>query len=395
MRIGVNCFLLQKDIGGIKQYFLALFDELLADNRGHKYVFFYFEHNLAELEKLSSDKWRDQAILLQNQLEIKPHLAKVDLYFCPFGSLWPRPLDLPTVVSLVDIQEVHYPQFFSSRDRYARAYHYVGSTKMADRVVTISDFSKKAIVKFHKISPSKIIVAHLCADSKYSNNEKNITTLDHFDLPEKYLFFPANRWLHKNHDILLKAIKFLKEERGIRIPVVLTGYDVDGGYPLVNKAKEYGIDEQVCSIGYVSVDEMVSLFRDAEMLVFPSLYEGFGIPLVEAMLMGCPVVASRETSLPEIGGDAALFFDPRSYRELADRIELLFENEIVRNALVAKGYMRAREFSAAKMADRHLYAFDQALKSFSRYKYFWNNYFFRPWHYLKVGFQYRKVFLQK
>ncbi|MCK4828531.1 hypothetical protein KA005_73045, partial [bacterium] len=199
MRIGVNCFLLQEDIGGIKQYFISLFDELLSDNRGHEFIFFYFEHNLVELDKLSSAKWREKAILLQNQSDVKQHLCKIDLYFCPFGSLWPRPLPLPTVINLADIQEVHYPQFFSPGDRYARAYHYVGSTKMADRVVTISEFSKRTIEEFHKLAASNIIVAHNCINPKYNNGGANAEPLKNFDLPKEYVFFPANRWQHKNH----------------------------------------------------------------------------------------------------------------------------------------------------------------------------------------------------
>jgi glycosyltransferase involved in cell wall biosynthesis len=386
MRIGVNCFLLQPDVGGIKQYFVALFDELLSGDYGHEYIFFYFEHNLDELNKLRFPQWREKAILLRDQLEVRRHLEKIDLYFCPFGSLWPRPLNIPTVVNLADIQEVHYPQFFSDGDLYARAYHYVGSTKMADRVVTVSDFSRRTIVKFHDISPDKIDVAHNCIHPKYLQGDAQPLKVD---LPETFVFFPANRWRHKNHDALLKAIGLLKKEYKIDISLVCTGYDIEGGYPLAAKAEAYGIADRVFSVGYVSIEEMVFLYRKAKMLVFPSLYEGFGIPLVEAMAVGCPVISSDATSLREVGGDAALFFDPRSVGEIAARIKELLENENLRVSLIEKGYERAKFFSPAKMAETHLRAFALAKRSFSSRRYLWLNYLYRPWHFLKVAVQHR------
>jgi len=392
MRIGVNCFLLQPDVGGIKQYFISLFDELLSSDHENDYIFFYFEHNLEELGNLHSTRWRESAILLRDQLEVKRHLEKIDLYFCPFGSLWPRPLPIPTVVHLADIQEVHYPEFFSPGDLYARAYHYAGSTRMADRVITVSEFSKNTIVEFHGIPATKVTVAYNCINPKYWS--ASTRKLDRV-LPSKYIFFPANRWRHKNHDSLLKAIGLLKEKYGFKIPLVCTGYDIDGGYPLSAKADEYGIADQVISVGYVSVEEMVSLYQHAEMLVFPSLYEGFGIPLAEAMAVGCPVISSRETSLEEVGADAVLFFDPRSPEEIASRIMELLENDELKRSLVEKGYERAADFSPAKMATTHLRVFELARQSFSLSRYLWLNLGYRPWHYAKVAFRHRNYFFRK
>ena len=105
----MNCFLLRAHIGGLKQYFLTLFNELLQHDAENEYVFFWFAHNEEEPNRLETERWKVNAILLRDQSEIAEYRHRMDLYFCPFGALYPRPLPLPTVVMLADIQEVFYP----------------------------------------------------------------------------------------------------------------------------------------------------------------------------------------------------------------------------------------------------------------------------------------------
>ena len=164
-----------------------------------------------------------------------------------------------------------------------------------------------------------MIVAHLCADPSYSRAAE-IQSPPEDPIPfSSFIFFPANRWYHKNHDVLLKALCSLKE-RNIKVNAVFTGFDVDGGYPLMSKAEEYNIRDQVHSAGYVTIPQMGYLYSHAEMLVFPSLFEGFGMPPVEAMAAGCPVAVARATCLPEICGDAAEYFDPQDPADVAEAI---------------------------------------------------------------------------
>src|SRR5262245_27772210 len=106
MRIGVNCFLLEPHIGGLKQYFINLFDWLFEQDTNNEYIFFCFPQNNSELANLRSDRWKAHAVLLENQAQITAHLKNLDLYFCPFSALAPRPVPLPSVMTLVDIQEV-------------------------------------------------------------------------------------------------------------------------------------------------------------------------------------------------------------------------------------------------------------------------------------------------
>jgi glycosyltransferase involved in cell wall biosynthesis len=377
MRIGVNCFQLQESMGGLRQYFHRLFRELLANDKKHTYVFFYFEHNVREMEHLGDARWKKNAILLKDQRDVLRHLDKIDLYFCPFGVLWPRPVPVPSVVTLVDIQEKYYPEFFTKKDLWERDSHFKASTKTADQVITISEFSKKSIAHYHQISEEKIHVAYLAADESFYKPAESSNIRD-LQLPERFIFYPANRWFHKNHDNLLRALCKLKLDRGIAINCVLTGFDYDGGYPLNRKIIEYGLADQVKVIGYVTVEEIRYIYSKADMLCFPSLFEGFGMPPLEAMAIGCPVICSNGTSLPEVVGDAALLFNPNDPSDIAKKIHALWNDDNLRDRMIALGKKQATKFSVKKMAEVHLAAFDLASLSYRKSRYLFYRFMYEP-----------------
>jgi glycosyltransferase involved in cell wall biosynthesis len=379
MVIGVNCFLLKNTIGGLRQYFHRLFRELLKGDNKNTYVFFYFEHNIDELQRLKDFGWEKHAIKLQDQNQIADHLKDIDLYFCPFGAIWPRPVPVPSVVNLVDIQEKYYPQFFDEESLWNRDYHYVASTKSADRVITISNFSKSSIVKFHGINPRKIHVAYLSASRKYYKplgKEKK----SGLNLPDEFVFYPANRWMHKNHDALLKAIQILKKQKRLLINCVFTGHDCQNGYPLNQKALDYGIGEQTKTVGYVSTEELRQIYSRAKMLCFPSLFEGFGMPIVEAMASECPVISSDATSLPEVVGDAGLMFNPEAPEEIAEKILLLYKDKEIRNRLIEKGKLQAQKFNPEKTAEIHRIAFAEAASCYRKSRYIYYKTIYEPIH---------------
>jgi glycosyltransferase involved in cell wall biosynthesis len=388
MRIGVNCYLLQPHIGGLRQYFLTLFRELLERDDEHEYVFFWYPHNATELEQLGTDRWRRHAVLLEDQRQVLAHLDRIDLYFCPLTALYPRPVPRPTVMTLVDIQEVFYPEFFTAADRYTRELHFPGSTRMADRVITISEFSRRAIIEHHRLPPERVATVHLCADDRYARSA-TIARPPAAPLPARFVFYPANLWKHKNHDVLLRALRLLREERGRRVDLVLTGFGQDNGYPVEAMAKSHNVCDQVHVLGYLAVEELAYLYQRADMLVFPSLFEGFGIPLVEAMAVGCPVVAARATSLPEVAGDGAELFDPTSPAALAAAIERVLDDEPWRETLRARGRRRALEFSAAKMAEGHRAVFSQARQAYSSRAFLWRRWVTSYWHRARLEWRWR------
>ncbi len=386
MRIGINCFLLQPEIGGLKQYFTGLI-RCLRKQKDHSFVFFYFKENVEELAKILPLN-SDNSVFLRRQGEIKKHLHLIDVFFCPFGSLYPRPLPLPTVVTLVDIQEVFLPHFFSAKNLLDRSFHYKGSTLMADQVITISQFSKETIMKHHEVPAEKITVSHLFADKRFCNPQTALLELQTDNrIPDSFILYPANFWWHKNHDALFQALVWLKNNEKLSVNVVLTGYEKKNGYPLKQKIEEYGLNEAIYLIGYVSVEELVYLYSKAKFLVFPSLFEGFGIPLVEAMACGCPVLTARTSSLPEVGEDSVWYFDPSSPEELGRKIKIMIEDEKLRKRLIALGVIRAKKFSVEKMAEKHIDAFQKAMKNYSHKRYLYNKFY--------IYLQYIQLYVKK
>jgi glycosyltransferase involved in cell wall biosynthesis len=388
MRIGINCFLLQAHIGGLKQYFLTLLDELLENDAENEYILFWFEQNREELSKLETERWKDNAILLQDQKQVLQHIDKIDLYFCPFSALYPRPLSLPTVMTLVDIQEMYYPELFTPEDLYNRQLHFKSSTRMADRVITISEYSRQTIIKHHHLSSDKVIVAYLSANRRFFYSDQYSKPLAQ-QLPDDFIYYPANFWMHKNHDRLLQALCILRDEKNLKINVVFTGFEQANGYPLNEKIIEYNLSSQAIVLGYLSIDEIIYIYQQARMLVFPSLFEGFGIPLVEAMAVGCPIAAANCTSIPEVTGNSAELFFPDSPQSIADSIERVWKDKTLRNELIKRGKKRAFDFSPKNTAQNHLKAFAQAKECFS-YKNYLINWFYRYYHRLFLEFRWKR-----
>lgn len=389
MKIGVNCYLLQPHIGGLKQYFFTLFEESLENDPDNEYIFFWYAHNAQELTHLKTDKWKAKAVQLTNQLDVLTHLEKLDVYFCPFSALYPRPVPKPTVMTLVDIQEKYFPEFFTDEDLYNRDLHFPISTRLADRVVTISEFSKRSLVHHHRLSPDKVLVAYLsAAEVFYRGNHQ--ARAPQTRLPDEFVFCPANFWKHKNHDRLLQAVKLLRDQHQLCVPVVFTGFEQANGYPLPEKIKDYGLETQSEILGYVSQAEIAYLYQRARMLVFPSLFEGFGIPLVEAMAAGCPIAASNTTSIPEVVLDAAELFDPLSPTSIAEAIRKVWQNSEWRQTLVKRGYRRAQDFSPARTAAVHIQAFEEAARVYSHSRYLWNCWVYERYHSLKVRLRWQQ-----
>lgn len=363
MRIGINCLGMNDKQGGLRQYGQRLIRELLDNDADNDYIIFHTNDNLHEIELIGSERMRSTARPVSGYAELFTQLDALDVYFCPFNLLWPRPVPVPSVVNLSDIQEVFYPQFFTGKVLDSRRRHYPPSTRTANSVLTVSEFSKRSIVEHHGISPDKVFVAyHAVDESMFAPSSTGI--LQKFNLPERFIFYPANYWLHKNHDALLRALHYLRTEKNCIVPCVLTGQEVDDGYPIKGKISGFGLDNQVKVLGYVTNEEIRALFHAADMLCFPSLFEGFGMPLVDAMAAGLPVTCSTVASIPEVVGDAALLFEPENPVDIADKIQSMWIDAQLREGLVVAGKERVKLFTAANMAKVHIQAFRAAYDSF-------------------------------
>ena len=161
----------------------------------------------------------------------------------------------------------------------------------------------------------------------------------------QYLLFPGNTWPHKNHKGAFQALRVLRDAHGLDPLLVCTGSPKEAHAELLSTIEDARLGDRVRFLGYVPMTDMPGLYEGAAALVFPSLFEGFGIPLLEAMWCDCPIVCSNATSLPEVAGDAALLIDPRSPEELAHALGRVLTDDGLRRDLVERGRRRARAFS--------------------------------------------------
>lgn len=256
----------------------------------------------------------------------------------PFTVPVPRPAGTPWVTSLLDVQHLDLPHMFTGAERAYRAVLYDTAAKRADAVITISTHAKGRMVDALGLDPDRVHVAHLGVDA--TAFEPNL------DVRDDFVLYPARGWPHKNHSTLLRAMDIVRRRR--QLSLVLTG----GGLQSLGSLPDW-----VSVRGLVSVGELRRLYRRAACLAFPSLYEGFGLPPLEAMASGCPVAASAIPVIAEVGGDAAELFDPKDPESMAAAIVRAVETYPAKAAL---GLSRAREFTWERCAEVHVGAYRRA-----------------------------------
>ena len=373
MRIGIGLNLFQPDTGGVGNYVLTLLRHWPRLAPEHPMVLFTFDHNESMLALLPPESRRHE-YRLQTQEGVLDHLDKIDLYFCPFSSLWPRPMPLPTVLTFHDMQERFYPQFFTAAQLEERFFHYDWSLRMADAVIAVSDFTRQSCIDITGISGRKIRRVYHAPDELPAPQMP-----DGWDPSgwEKFIFYPANFWEHKNHGNLLRALQRLRAE-GMSVRCIATG-------SLFGKEAEWraatdaaGVSDLVRHLGRRPRAELSWLFRHARALVFPSLFEGFGIPVVEAMHVGCPVACSGVTGLPEIAQDDALYFDPTNVADIAHAIRRIWTDDALCTKLGEKGRQRATQFTAERLVAGHVEAFELARRRYHPWKHWYRQRYLKP-----------------
>jgi glycosyltransferase involved in cell wall biosynthesis len=259
-------------------------------------------------------------------------LTSNDLFFSP-GYNTPLYCASPFVFTICDLSHIYCSENTSPMIRLYYATIAKRAAHRAERVLTISEFTRAQIVEWSGVPPEKIFNVACGVDPAYHPGE------DVYGLPFPYLLCVSNRKRHKNEFRLVEA--FAKSGMASEIKLVFTG---DPTVELADSIARNRATEGVHFTGRVPESRLPSLYRGAEALVFPSLYEGFGLPLLEAMACGTPVVTSNVTALPEVAGDAALLVDPTSIEQIADAIKRIVRDTTLREQLRKKGLARATQF---------------------------------------------------
>ncbi|HEX2428119.1 MAG TPA: glycosyltransferase family 1 protein [Gaiellaceae bacterium] len=263
--------------------------------------------------------------------EVGDRFSHLDLVHYPLTVPSPR-VEAPTVVTLHDVQHRDLPEFFGPARRSFRRLAYDRGARAADAVIVTSEFVRGRAVEALSLDATRIhVVPHAIDHSVFRPGPEE---------PEPIILYPARPWPHKNHARLFQAFATLRETRP-KLRLILTGGGLERLEPL---------PEGVENLGFVPASQLASLYRRAACLVYPSLYEGFGIPPLEAMACGCPVAASNAGAIPEVCGDAAVLFDPTDVEALT---AAMVEADNRREELRERGFARARVFTWDETARRH------------------------------------------
>ncbi|MEH2483582.1 glycosyltransferase involved in cell wall biosynthesis [Nitrobacteraceae bacterium AZCC 2146] len=287
-----------------------------------------------------------------------------DLLFCPFTAPTYFELGIPTVSVIYDLQYKTYPEFFPAADVAQRDRTFVEASQRSTALVAISDYSRRVAIEHGDLDPADIKTVHLHI-SRHSlrNAARDETILDRLQLVAgQYLIYPANFWKHKNHEMLLTALGIARSSGlGDSVRLVCTGAPSTRQQWLKQAAESMGLGDHVLFPGYLANSELLALVTNSAGVIFPSLYEGFGLPVIEAMATGVPVACSNVTSLPEVAGDAAILFNPRIPEDIARAMIALAHDKELTARLVRAGDLRAAQFSDSQlMAEQYWEAFQHA-----------------------------------
>jgi len=376
LRIGINTLVvLPGEIGGTQTYLRELIENLAKIDRKNEYLLFVAPWN----KKLFRVKQKNFKKIICN-IPSKSLFLRVLYEQVVFPlKAWRNNLDVihfpasvsslfffsPSVLTLHDLTPLIYPGFVPSVLRYYWKLTYKLSARRANFIIAVSHTVKKDIIKLLDIDPEKIEVVY------HGNNPWIQKTKDKggrvFDAQNNKSSFPYILWVgkiytHKNLTRLLYAYNKLIKTKNIKHRLILCGMKGWGYSSFLKVLQELNLQDKVIFKGYVADNELKLIYTNASLFAFPSLSEGFGLPILEAMSCGTPVVTSNYGAMAEIAGDAALLVNPYNINEIAEAMYSVLTDENLRKDLIRKGLKRVKEFSWKKTARETLEVYKRVHK---------------------------------
>jgi len=272
----------------------------------------------------------------------------VTLYHAPHYVLPPL-VRCRSVVTIHDVIHLMFPQYLPNRValRYAK-WSITQAAHRATRVMTVSESSKRDILRFVDTEPEKIDVIYNAYDERFAmepREEDVVRVRERYQLTDEFVLYAGNVKPHKNLERLIQAFHLVRQRGLDHLKLVLIGDEMSKYTALRRAVHQHQLHKYVRFLGYLPEETLAVMYRLAGVFVFPSLYEGFGLPPLEAMASGTPVVTSNVSSLPEVAGDAAVLVDPYDPQAIADGIYRVLTDEQLRREMVHKGIARAGQFS--------------------------------------------------
>ncbi len=325
--------------GGIKPALYRLLQEVQKDRRLILIVLIQkqlVDEITSELGETVKTQVCDASTTVQNIVDVH----HPDLLFSPLPSLRFRYPDLPLIFLSPDLLHLDYPESLLPADREYRQNLLLEATRSADIILTVSNFSRERFIEHYRVPRDLVrVIPHALPKGVYRQNKSGRRPKPHF-------LYPANFWKHKNHKTLLVGYKKYTQLVSCPWHLVLTGHPESGDSEAIRKSIEVlQLQNLVEFRGYLTGNAYLSAWADSGALVFPSNYEGFGLPLLEAMEWEIPILAADLPSLREVAESAALFIDQKSPDQIGNGLFEISKNVSLRDHLVRKGRERKREFN--------------------------------------------------
>lgn len=302
-----------------------------------------------------ADRSKPYSVAEQVSIPMDLRRNRIDLFHEPHYVLPPL-VPCPSVVTIHDCIHLRFPQYLPNRlaHAYARTFLWT-ATHQADRIITVSEASKRDILEYFRIPPEKIEVIYNGIGARFwepPSDEQMDRVQQRYQLTDPFILYAGNIRPHKNLERLIDAFQLLRRGGFDQLKLLIIGDEISKYATLRRAVHRHKLHKHVRFLGFVPDETLAALYRLAAVFVFPSLYEGFGLPPLEAMVSGTPVVTSNVSSLPEVCGDAALLVDPYDSEAIAGAVRMVLTDEALRNDLRTRGLARAREFSWSKSVKR-------------------------------------------
>ena len=360
LRIGIDVHSIGSKKGGNETYYRELVRGLDTVPCNHQFIL-YYTNPIAPPPSNQNGKFTLQRVRPSSRsLRIplgfpwRMRKDKLDVFHAQY-VVPPFP-SCKTVVSIFDLAHERYPQFFHPMEGRALRALTRWSAKRADRIVTVSHFSKRDLIERYGVKPENITVVYLAASEEFHPMESESCREyvgKHYGLVSPYILYAGRLQARKNLVRLVEAYSQLRQ-KGIEEKLVLVGKQDWQADVIMEFVRKHELESQVAFLGYVPREDLPYLYNAAKLFIYPSIFEGFGLPVVESMACATATITSQGSSLEEIVGDSALLVDPLSVSSIADAMEKVLQDGALRQSLRERGLARSREFSYRAAAEKTL-----------------------------------------
>ena len=359
MKIAIDVHSLGTQSGGNETYYRQLLRGLAGEKSSYQYNLFY-THDGALSQDSGDPRFHFEKIphnplvRICSVLPRRLKAIKPDIFHCQY--IMPPFVKVPTVVTIHDLAHEHHPEFFHPMEARRMKTLVRWTAGRADHILTVSEFSANDIARRFNVPREKITVAYLAASPEFqprdkSRSQEQIAKV--YGINDPFILYVGRIQARKNLVRLVEAFKQVRDQ-GITAKLVMVGKQDWQAEQLLEKIKTLGLKDTVIFPGYVPFDDLPPFYNAAELFAFPSIFEGFGLPVIESMASGVPTITSFGSSLEEVAGDGALLVDPLDTDSITQALGKALTDQPLRQQLIERGLRRSAQFKPEMLAQKAL-----------------------------------------